>query len=133
MYWLKDRLLPFLSSSETVFYSSVVPTCMVAITGWILEYPVIYTTHLSMDSPEDELDEWEIRTNCLGNRCLQVIQVWMSNHMLLSFSYPVSLIDNQEILENDIKHKINKRSIGYDWLKSCQIKKHQVSLERFAI
>ncbi|CAO3703406.1 unnamed protein product [Rhizopus stolonifer] len=129
IYWLQEKLLPFLSTAEAVFYSAVIPKCMVAITGWALEYPIIYTTHEISDGPEDELDEWEVRTNCLGNRCLEVIQCWIADHMLLSFSYPLCLIDSGEKITRDLELKMNKRLVK----EKCQIKKVQVMLDRFAI
>jgi hypothetical protein len=135
--WLQDKLLPFLSSNtQYYYYSPFVPTFMVALTGWALEYPVIYTTHLITDDPEGELDEWEVRPNCLGSRTLNVIQVWIGEHMLLSFSCPYSLYN--ETMEQHLKLKIDQRlddvASSFDWLSNkCVIKKEQIKLDRFAL
>ncbi|CAO3699396.1 unnamed protein product [Rhizopus microsporus] len=123
VYWLENQLLPFLSNQDTLYYSPIIPTCMVAVTGYVLEYPVVYTTHLVTDDPRAELDEWEVRTNCLGNRTLQVFQVWVSNHLLMSFSVPQGLdIDNKEI-EHGLQTKY----------PTCQIRSHTVKMDRFAL
>lgn len=134
--------MPFISTEETYFYSSILPTCMVSITGWILEYPIIYTTHVLSDKPTDELDEWEQRTNCLGNQVLQLVEYWLplTDHMLLSYSCPSnSMTTNEDHLMQELKLKINQR-IGElnptpDWLKNtnCEIRKEQIKLDRFAL
>jgi hypothetical protein len=134
--WLQDKLLPFLASTNTNYYSPAVPTFMVALTGWALEYPVIYTTHLITDDPEGELDEWEVRPNCLGSRALNVTQVWVQDHMLLSFSCPCSLFN--DTMEHHLKFKIDQRlaqaPIWADWLSNkCVIKREQIKLDRFAL
>lgn len=143
--WLENKLLPFISTPQDItFYSDIVPTCMVSLTGWLLEYPIIYTTHLSNDDAMDELDEWEERKNCLGgNQLLQLIQVWLGEHMLLSFSYPATLSEvvKPEEKELKLKLKINQRLEDVknvpDWLKDChsccEIKKDQIKLDRFAL
>jgi hypothetical protein len=139
--WSENKLLPFASSQETVFYAEIIPTCMVAITGWLLEYPIIYTTHLSEDDPMDELDEWEERKNCLGgNQILQLIQVWLLDHMLLSFSYPCSSDINEKELTAKLKRKIDQRlddlKMKPDWLihcSCCEIRREQIKLDRFAL
>ncbi|KAI7907340.1 uncharacterized protein BX663DRAFT_548395 [Cokeromyces recurvatus] len=154
--WLKNKLLESRlikdDSKRVTYYSPIVPPFMVALTGWALEYPIIYTTHLETDDPEIELDEWEPRSNCLGNqRTLNLIQVYLKDHMLFSFSYPSSLLQRQQQddddddedsnrrLESDLKLKINHRldeiqSVP-DWLKHvrCDIKREQVQLDRFAL
>lgn len=134
--WLRDKLLPFLSLYDTYYFSPVVPTFMVALTGWALEYPVIYTTHLITDDPESELDEWEVRPNCLGSQLINVTQVWIEDHMLLSFSCPCILFSTT--VGQDLKHKIDQRLNNvpshFDWLSNqCLIKKEQIKLDRFAL
>ncbi|KAI8365949.1 uncharacterized protein BYT42DRAFT_549945 [Radiomyces spectabilis] len=118
--WLGIKLLPFLSSDETYFFMPFVPPYMVALTGWMLEYPVIYVSHVDQDDPNVELDEWEPRTNCLGGQPLQVIGVWLHNnhsplskdYKLLSFSYPQDVIhssDHRLSIETALEHKMRRR------------------------
>ncbi|GAA5801553.1 hypothetical protein HPULCUR_007001 [Helicostylum pulchrum] len=135
IYWL-DQLNPFLSKpNQTVFYSDIVPTCMVSIIGWALEYPIVYTTHLPTDQPQDELDEWETRTNCLGARQLQLVQLWLADHMLLSYSYPIiSDLDNLLDLQAKVNHRLTSLKNTH-WLNGvcCELKREQIKLDRFAL
>ncbi|KAI9257849.1 hypothetical protein EDC94DRAFT_614395 [Helicostylum pulchrum] len=136
IYWL-DQLNPFLSKpNQTVFYSDIVPTCMVSIIGWALEYPIVYTTHLPTDQPQDELDEWETRTNCLGARQLQLVQLWLADHMLLSYSYPIiSDLDNLLDLQAKVNHRLTSLKNTPHWLNGvcCELKREQIKLDRFAL
>ncbi|ORZ00129.1 hypothetical protein BCR43DRAFT_484720 [Syncephalastrum racemosum] len=71
-------LLEWIRRLETpdVFHQvDLVPTCMVALTGWLLEYPVIYLTHDEGDHFDLELDEWETRPNSLGDERLNLFQI----------------------------------------------------------
>ena len=65
-----DELDPFLSStrdSSSILAIPSMPKCMVSISGWLLEYPVIYF----QDDVEDD------RGNCLGNVDLRVCSVYL--------------------------------------------------------
>lgn len=71
-------MLEWIHRLETpdVFHQvDIVPTCMVALTGWLLEYPVIYLTHDEGDPYDLELDEWEVRPNSLGDERLHLFQI----------------------------------------------------------
>lgn len=111
---------------------------MVAMTGWALEYPVIYTTHAISDKFDDELDEWEQRPNCLGNQPLQLVEYYLADHLLLSYSYPMNVIDNNEFIFQ-LKAKVDQRlddlTTKPDWLLDihCEIKREQIKLDRFAL
>jgi hypothetical protein len=110
---------------------------MVSITGYLLEYPIIYTTHLATDEPNDELDEWEQRTNCLS--IVHLIQVYLADYMLYSFSLPVNLIDynnsDDELLKLKINHRLDDLDNKINWLKDirCEIRREQIKLDRFAL
>lgn len=76
---------------------------MVTLTGWLLEYPVIYVLDDENVSMDLELDEWQPRSNSLGGVPLTVIRVWAcglaaSDYLILSFSYPSDLHDSQHML-----------------------------------
>ncbi|KAI8646073.1 hypothetical protein BD408DRAFT_410628 [Parasitella parasitica] len=137
--FLQEKLLPFINSCQLVYYSSILPTFLVAFTGWALEYPVIYTTHLITDDPEDELDEWEARSNCLGSRALNLTQIWISDHMLLSFTYLLLTDKQQQDMENQLKSLFNNRldEIRHkpNWMtdSSVKLRRDQVKLDRFAL
>ena len=77
---------------------------MVVLTGFLLEYPIMYMTHSETDQVDQELDEWEMVPNCLGDRQLLLVRVWLhqpkafwQDYMLLSYSCPSEkLIDFPE-------------------------------------
>ncbi|RUS25504.1 hypothetical protein BC938DRAFT_472057, partial [Jimgerdemannia flammicorona] len=76
-----------------------IPSCLLALTGWLLEYPTIYV----QDSDQDaERCEWDSRGNCLGNVTLTVVRVKLlggndgRDHPLLSFSFPSDLVSATE-------------------------------------
>lgn len=119
-----------------MFYSDIVPTCMVSMIGWALEYPIVYTTHVPTDQPQDQLDEWETRTNCLGARQLQLVQLWLADHMLLSYSYPIiSDLDNLLDVQAKVNHRLTRLKNTPDWLNGvyCEVKREQIKLDRFAL
>jgi hypothetical protein len=148
---LEQCLVPFLKSDQDIYYSDHVFTFMVCLTGWCLEYPIIYTTHSESDGLQEEIDEWEEpKPNCLGGRPLTLIQVWLNNlrlldekqsqYNLLSFSYPSCLLnsDEQTKLERELKLRIDRRLVNNDrhhWIKQgqCEIRREQINLERFAL
>lgn len=127
--WLENKL----DMKKTVVYSPIVPPFMVALTGWALEYPVIYTTHLITDDPEKELDEWEPRPNCLGSQVLNLVQVWLGDHMLLSFSFPLVSLSQQvsENIQINLENKLNMR-VKPD-RKKVHLKSQHMKLDRFAL
>ena len=137
--WLENKLVPFVSSRDAVLYTPILPTCMVAITGWALDYPIIYTTHLDTDTWDDAFDEWEVRTNCLSNQPLYLVELYLSDHMLLSYSCPVSMTTNMETIATQSKQIVNDRLDSLhakpDWLKgiSCELRREQIKLDRFAL
>ncbi|KAL0081910.1 hypothetical protein J3Q64DRAFT_1753997 [Phycomyces blakesleeanus] len=169
--WLTHNLKPFLDNRppRDILFLPTVPTCMVTLTGWALEYPVIYTSHQDSDTLDSELDEWEVRTNCLGGRCLNVVRILIDGHvlvhnnvddhknehalrpaaqntpkqetqmMLLSFSYPATLLtkEHQLKIQSDLDTKINHRlqDSTTAWLKAAQVKviREQVNLDRVAL
>jgi len=136
---LQEKILPFINSSQLVYHSSILPTFLVAFTGWALEYPVIYTTHLITDDPEGELDEWEAKSNCLGSRTLNLVQIWVSDHMLLSFTFLLLTNKQQQEMENQLKSLFNDRlgdiNQKPDWMTdNCiELRREQVKLDRFAL
>ncbi|KAI8334478.1 hypothetical protein BD560DRAFT_414565 [Blakeslea trispora] len=135
--WIRDKLcLP-----HAVYYSPIVPTFMVALTGWLLEYPIIYTTHLPTDDPEGELDEWEVRTNCLGGRPLQLTKVYLNHtddtHLLMSFS-SLGIQDTSYYIqpfELKLKQRLVNAQKKCNWLKGYHITIafEQIKLDRFAL
>lgn len=137
--WLQYKLQPFiLAPQQPTFYSDILPTCMVAMTGWALEYPVIYTTHEISDKFDDELDEWEQRPNCLGDQPLQLVEYYLGDHMLLSYSYPMTVIDNNEFvfrLKDKVDQRLEDLNTKPDWLRDihCTISREQIKLDRFAL
>ncbi|RUS22395.1 hypothetical protein BC937DRAFT_89443 [Endogone sp. FLAS-F59071] len=60
------------NSSETVLFITDLPLCLIALTGWILEYPIIY---IQNEEQEGERGEWQSRSNCLGNVRLTVVRL----------------------------------------------------------
>ncbi|KAI8991236.1 hypothetical protein BDF20DRAFT_843499 [Mycotypha africana] len=160
VHWLSQKLYPQLT--KEVCYFDKVPPFMVALNGWFLEYPVIYTTHSIHDDPEGELDEWEVKPNCLGGRtlhvirpCIQDIVFFDDDHSsnedaLFSFSCPEGTLDRQhlELMKQNLKLKIDQRLDDLDRLSkdvvkrnsnnhnkkwTCQIQVENVSLDRFAL
>ncbi|KAI9029682.1 hypothetical protein CLU79DRAFT_735407 [Phycomyces nitens] len=143
-HWLTNTLQPFLDQQLEVLFSPTVPTCMITLTGWALEYTVIYTSHHDLDTLDSELDEWQVRTNCLGSRCLNVVRIWIHHfglpkqeHMLLSFSYPATLLtlEHQAKIEADFGLKIQCRLQETDRFKTSQVEvvREQVNLDRVAL
>ncbi|KAI7867376.1 hypothetical protein BDF14DRAFT_680068 [Spinellus fusiger] len=135
---------------------------MVALTGWVLEYPTIYTTHEATDTLDSELDEWEVRNNCLGGCPLTVIRVWLTGlshgplagtqssqekkqekratlqhheHHLMSFSCPTSLWDEEQALAvcNTLMDRVSGSS--HPWMKGLSVytTKEHVLLDRVAL
>ncbi|KAI9278193.1 hypothetical protein BDA99DRAFT_491431 [Phascolomyces articulosus] len=98
--WLQQRLKLYLLSfheqkqPSPVYYSSVVPCYMVVLTGFLLEYPILYMTHEEDVGLDQELDEWEMVPNCLGDRSLVLTRLWLheptfwQDYMLMSFTCP---------------------------------------------
>ncbi|CAG8560427.1 5209_t:CDS:2 [Paraglomus brasilianum] len=119
-----DELDPFLSStrdSSSILAIPSMPKCMVSISGWLLEYPVIYF----QDDVEDD------RGNCLGNVDLRVCSVYLgkqnseTSYKLLSFSYPKTLISEikEAALVNRMQLVYNSRLKGqHIWNESCIIR-----------
>ncbi|KAI8983828.1 hypothetical protein BDB01DRAFT_850481 [Pilobolus umbonatus] len=137
IHWIQDQLLPFISTHQVDYYSSILPTYMVSLTGWLLEYPIIYTTHSLEDKQDAELDEWEVKTNCLGNESLQVIQLWIDDYMLLSYSYPLSFSFTS--MDIQLKAKIDSRLIEINqihpdyWNNHSNLRREHIKLDRFAL
>ncbi|KAI8365810.1 hypothetical protein EDC96DRAFT_508903 [Choanephora cucurbitarum] len=134
--WIRDKLC----LSNAIYYSPIVPTFMVALTGWLLEYPIIYTTHLSTDDPEGELDEWEVRTNCLGNQPLQLTKVYLSHpddiHLLMSFSsLAIQTTSYIGPFELKLKQRLVDAQKKFHWLRGYHINIafEQIKLDRFAL
>ncbi|KAI9275336.1 hypothetical protein BY458DRAFT_489154 [Sporodiniella umbellata] len=148
-YWLHKHIAPCLLGRNRLIYSDSIPTCMVALVGFLLEYPVVYTTHDLHDEPTDQLGEWEVKTNCLGYRLLNLVEVWVENHLLMGFSYPPDLVPQGDMLAQELELKINERMKHAACLnqsrlycgkkdlnsssKKCRLVKKQVQSERFAI
>lgn len=109
---------------------------MVSLIGWLLEYPIIYTTHLASDQPTSQLDEWEQRTNCLGGRYLSLVQLWLSDHMLLSYSYPImeEFVHQPQSLQDQVNKRIQELNQQPTWLVSdCTLHTQRIKLDRFAL
>ncbi|RIB16295.1 hypothetical protein C2G38_1521828 [Gigaspora rosea] len=117
------------SSSTTklaVFFVPKTPTCIITLTGWILEYPVVYVLDSAPDNVDNNFDI-QMMKNCLGGQNLKLYRVFLKNaenfhnsriedsdmknkplkHMLLSFSVPSHIWhhfqqeNNQDILNNN--------------------------------
>lgn len=139
--WLQLQLQPFLQSGQIFFKNATLPTCMVALTGWALDYPVVYVSHRDGDNETTE-DEWELKPNCLGNQPLHVIRVslmdlpWAPpNHALLSFSYPVALLtlEEQHQLQSDMVSKIQQRIVEGNLDARVSLTMEHVTLDRVAL
>ncbi|KAF7729986.1 hypothetical protein EC973_003399 [Apophysomyces ossiformis] len=139
MDWLQQQLAPFLASKQVFFLCPIVPPFMIAITGWALEYPVVYTLHSEAeDDPRIEWDEWEPRANCLGGQPLTVIRVLIhgldkTSYPLLSFSYPTQLIttDVQALVREKMEPRVAQ--VTFQCPLRLEVTKEQVVLEQVAL
>ncbi|ORZ18504.1 hypothetical protein BCR42DRAFT_449684 [Absidia repens] len=105
--FMMQELGPYLESQASndndALMVPTLPCFMVCLTGWLLEYPVIYVCH----QVDEIMDEWEPRLNCLGNHPLEWIKLQINcqqqQHPLLSFTYPTQLFsdkkEQKELLE----------------------------------
>ncbi|CDH53277.1 predicted protein [Lichtheimia corymbifera JMRC:FSU:9682] len=123
--WLQQRLLPFLNQKDDPFFlSRMVPYYMVALTGWLLEYPIIYCSHdedpnETTDNDLDcEWDPWQVRPNCLGDRPLCLVRVWIihphQRYMLLSFTYPKELTIASPVAMIQSKYQHRLLQVAHD-------------------
>lgn len=123
---LKDH-----NNNKEALFISTLPSFMISLTGWLLEYPMIYVCH---KLNEEILDEWEPKKNCLGNIPLIWIRIDIDNdndnnhhhdhitttttsnhlHSLLRFTYPFCVLpeqcDQQQLFEQ-LKKKYSDRLI----------------------
>ena len=139
--WIRQRLLPFVAqpTNDVLWHSPVVPSYMVALTGWLLEYPVLYMTHDETDELDHELDEWEIVPNCLGDRPLSLVRVWLlgdsfwHDYMLLSYSYPEMDLPTDPM--RDLEQKISLRMQPHQVFLPAKVKvtHEHVTLDRVAL
>lgn len=116
---------------------------MVALTGWALEYPVIYQTHDPDEATLDlELDEWEVRPNCLGSIRLNVVRVWLRFHtnfadyLIASFSYPddPAQVDLAALQEKFQQRLIEAKKKSKHFEKaSIQLTTEQVTMDTVAL
>ncbi|KAI8329317.1 hypothetical protein BC941DRAFT_443225 [Chlamydoabsidia padenii] len=123
--FITQQLGPYLtreikSEDDTRMVVSTLPCFMVALTGWLLEYPVVYVCH----QVDEVLDEWEPRTNCLGNLNLEWIKLQIlmvepgqqqkqqQHYPLLSFTCPSHLLSEatqQDRLVSQVRMKFSSR------------------------
>jgi hypothetical protein len=69
--FIREQLQPFILSRDSVLYYANTPACMISLTGWLLEYPVIY-----VQSGEGFLPEWKLPAgNSLSGISLIVFEV----------------------------------------------------------
>jgi hypothetical protein len=136
--FLIQELGPYLqqqTSSNTLMVSTL-PCFMVVLTGWLLEYPVMYVCH-----QEDEiLDEWEPRLNCLGNQPLEWIKLQIDeSHTLLSFTYPAQLFSDSKEQQNildQVRTKFSQRVAQpcASWpAMNLKVTQETVTLDRVAL
>ncbi|KAG9294081.1 hypothetical protein G9A89_000512, partial [Geosiphon pyriformis] len=91
--FLNSKLLPFLfktselnsntkdddDDDDLVFYFELTPMCMVSITGWLLEYPVIYVQDIYVQENNLGDESVSITGNCLGNEPLKICKLYLKN------------------------------------------------------
>ncbi|CAO3609514.1 unnamed protein product [Cunninghamella blakesleeana] len=147
--FLKNQLDPFLFSknNKESLFISFLPSFMISLTGWLLEYPIIYVCH---QLNQEILDEWEPKKNCLGNIPLVWIRIDVdnnnnnnnnnhdhstkhTNHSLLRFTYPSCILpeqhDQQQLFEQ-LKTKYSSRLIKpYE----LNIQQEIITLDRVAM
>ncbi|KAI9308226.1 hypothetical protein BJ944DRAFT_260644 [Cunninghamella echinulata] len=139
--FIKTKLGPFLfnDDKENILLISTLPSFMVSVTGWLLEYPIIYVCH---HLNEEIIDEWEPKKNCLGNRPLVWIRLDIKEknqhgHSLLRFTYPVCILptqhDQQQLFEQ-LKMKYTSRLLSSSSpAYQLNIIQEIISLDRVAI
>ncbi|KAI8141600.1 hypothetical protein BJV82DRAFT_618386 [Fennellomyces sp. T-0311] len=141
LFWIRHRLQPFVAQNtdDVLWHSPVVPSYMVALTGWLLEYPVLYMTHHESDGIDHELDEWESVPNCLGDRRLSLVRVWLlgdsfwQDYMLLSYSYPEMDLPTDPM--RDLERKFYTRMQPHQTFLPArvQVTHEYVTLDRVAL
>ncbi|CAO3626015.1 unnamed protein product [Cunninghamella echinulata] len=142
--FIRTKLEPFLFNNdkeENTLLISTLPSFMVSVTGWLLEYPIIYVCH---HLNEEIIDEWEPKKNCLGNRPLVWIRLDIKEkghqhqheHSLLRFTYPVCILpkqhDQQQLFEQ-LKMKYTSRLLLSSPSYQLNIIQEIISLDRVAI
>ncbi|ORX59584.1 hypothetical protein DM01DRAFT_1343332 [Hesseltinella vesiculosa] len=135
--FLKD-MCEALATGPEDWVATSVPCFMVTLTGWLLEYPVVYVSHQPNGPP---LDEWEVRTNCLGQRPLVLIQLQAIDHLpvapqawpLLAFTYPQAILPDpqkqQQLLERTRAHFSSRMVSPF----TLQAEQSLVSMDRIAL
>ncbi|KAJ2957850.1 hypothetical protein NQZ79_g6504 [Umbelopsis isabellina] len=142
--FIRDQLQPFLSSEDRFFHFENTPACMISLTGWLLEYPVIY-----VQSGEGFLPEWKLPAgNSLSGISLIVFEVGIRFdqesrlHRMMSFSYPAYLFNEQQqnIIDSHLRRGINSRCEMAKWKYAslasniyCDITVSQESFDRVAM
>ena len=121
---------------------------MVALTGWLLEYPIIYCSHdedpnETTDKNLDcEWDPWQVRPNCLGDRPLCLVRVWIihPNHqwMLLSFTYPkeLTIANPVSMIQSKYQHRLqvaHAHSLEFIRDAHVDVSHETVTLDRVAL
>jgi len=61
--------------------------CVTSIFGYLINYPVLYYLPNSID------------TNCLGHKDLKVFQVLLEDDILISFSIPLDIFNDNEVIQ----------------------------------
>ncbi|KAI8069575.1 hypothetical protein BC940DRAFT_21406 [Gongronella butleri] len=136
--FITEELGPFLEAGASDWETSSVPCFMVTLAGWLLEYPVVYVSHEEGAGP---LDEWEVRTNCLGQRPLICVQLQAIEHQqvtprafpLLSFTFPVSVVPDHDDQQRLIEHVRNVFSIRMTTPYTLQVERAPVIMDRIAL
>ncbi|CAG8449318.1 3484_t:CDS:2 [Ambispora gerdemannii] len=114
---------------------------MITITGWLLEYPIIYVQNI-----EESINEMESNNegNCLGNEELRLCRVYLrkqgadkNRQILLSFSFPKSILSTteKEIFAR-LKSLFNSRLLEQQnafWENECEVEVSDVCLPVVAL
>ncbi|KAG2173961.1 hypothetical protein INT44_000074 [Umbelopsis vinacea] len=114
--FIHHQLKPALSGPDSLLTIDPIPSFMISLTGWLLEYPVIYVQ--SVPDEDDASLEWRPASgNALSGVPLTVVAVGIGfgqerhDHRMLSFSYPSLLFNEQQhqVIHNNLSTMIQSR------------------------
>ncbi|KAI9287860.1 hypothetical protein BC943DRAFT_318986 [Umbelopsis sp. AD052] len=114
--FIHHQLKPALSGPDSLLTIDPIPSFMISLTGWLLEYPVIYVQ--SVPDEDDASLEWRPASgNALSGVPLTVVTVGIGfgqerhDHRMLSFSYPNLLFNEQQyqVIHNNLSTMIQSR------------------------
>ncbi|KAH8556022.1 hypothetical protein BGW37DRAFT_479529 [Umbelopsis sp. PMI_123] len=114
---IRNKLKPVLSRPDNIFIINSIPSCMISLTGWLLEYPVVYIQ--TTENEEDASTAWRPASgNALSGVPLTVFTVVIRfgqerihNHRMLSFSYPTMLFTESQAqtMQTNMSSMIQRR------------------------